>query len=179
MDVFLLDSDFKIVRPIRYYRKGLHLLRPEPADREFHTTERVHEVALPQDIDCASAMGSITSKITGALHIGRQSTPNAKNRENKPPRPEHVRHDSASSGSSFPSNFSPSAMLDPSTHIRPFPPCQPQQRGQEQSQQQNQTSTENGQRKRRKRAQDVSKHTFYVENSQMRLKLFARNEVSA
>jgi phospholipase D1/2 len=34
-------------------------------------------------------------------------------------------------------------------------------------------------RKKKKRSDDVSKHTFYVENSQMRLKLFARNEVGS
>ena len=33
-------------------------------------------------------------------------------------------------------------------------------------------------RKKKKRARDVSKHTFFVENSQMRLKLYARNTVS-
>ena len=29
----------------------------------------------------------------------------------------------------------------------------------------------------KKKAADVSKHTFYIENSQVKLKLFARNEV--
>ena len=32
-------------------------------------------------------------------------------------------------------------------------------------------------RKSRMNANEVSKHTFYVENSQMRLKLYAKNEV--
>ena len=32
-------------------------------------------------------------------------------------------------------------------------------------------------KKHKKKTVDVSKHTFYVENSQMRLKLYARNEV--
>lgn len=174
------------MRPIRYYRKGLHLLRPEPADREFHTTELMHEVILPQEIevDCASAMDSITGRITRALNIYQRSTPNMDNIENQenksPPQPRHERHDTASSGSSIASNQSPSPMLDPSTHVRPLQISQPQRNGQveEQNQQQGQTLSENEKRKRKKRSQDVSKHTFYVENSQMRLKLFARNEVS-
>ena len=182
--MFLLDSDFKITRPIRYYRKGLHLLRPEPADREFHTSERTHEVVVPQqmDADCASAMDSISGRLTRALNICQHSTPNmndTENQENKSPRPGRARHDSASSGSSVASNLSPSPMLDPSTHARPLQTSQPLQVGQEQTQQRNQTLTENEQRKRKKRSQDVSKHTFYVENSQMRLKLFARNEVNS
>lgn len=179
-----MDSDFKIVRPIRYYRKGLHLLRPEPADREFHTGERMHEVVLPHEteVDCASAMDSITGRITRALNACQRSTPNmdnVKKQENKsPPRPRHARDDTASSGCSVASNLSPAPMLDPSTHVRPLQISQPQQNGQEENQQQDRTLSESEQRKRKKRSQDVSKHTFYVENSQMRLKLFARNEVS-
>ncbi|KAG8214440.1 phospholipase D [Butyriboletus roseoflavus] len=182
LDVFLLDADFKIVRPIRYYRKGLHLLRPEPADREFYTADRMHEVALPQEteIDCASAMDSITSRITRAFNVRQRSTPNVGNVENQenqsPPRPRNARHDSASSGSSVASNLSPPPMLDPSTHVQPLQISEPRKSGQEQNQQQDQTLSETEQRKRKKRSQDVSKHTFYVENSQMRLKLFARNE---
>lgn len=175
-----MDSDFKIVRPVRYYRKGLHLLRPEPADREFHTAERMHEVVMPQEmeVDCMSTMDSITSRISRVLNI-RRPTPNAegveKQADNSPPGPGHTRHDSGSSGSSVASNLSPCPMLDPSTHVRPLQISEPQRSGEEQDQQQD---PENEQRKRKKRSQDVSKHTFYVENSQMRLKLFARNEVS-
>ncbi|KAF8120583.1 phospholipase D [Boletus edulis] len=181
LDVFLLDSDFKIVRPIRYYRKGLHLLRPEPADREFHTAERMHEVALLQEteIDCALAMESITGRITRVLNVCRRPTPNKENVEKEEnissPRPMHERHDSGSSGSSVASNLSPFPMLDPSTHVRPLQISQPQRSVQEQNQQ-DRTLSESEQRKRKKRSQGVSKHTFYVENSQMRLKLFARNE---
>ncbi|KAH0831900.1 phospholipase D [Lanmaoa asiatica] len=181
LDVFLMDSDFKIKRPVRYYRKGLHLLRPEPADREFHTVERMYEVILPQEteVDCASAMDSITGRITRVLNLCQRPTPNIDNVENdenkSPPRP---RHDSASSGSSVASNLSPSPMPDPSTHVRPLQIPQPERSGQleEQNQQQDQTLLESEQRKRKKRSQGVSKHTFYVENSQMQLKLFARNE---
>lgn len=179
-----MDPDFKITRPTRYYRKGLHLLRPEPADREFHTAEPMHEVILETEVDCASAMDSITGKITRALNVFQRSTSNMDNVESQengsPPRPTHARHDSTSSGSSVASNLSPCPMLDPSTHVRPLQISQPQRNGQveEQNQQQDQTLSESEQRKRKKRSQGVSKHTFYIKNSQMRLKLFARNEVS-
>ncbi|KAG6376934.1 hypothetical protein JVT61DRAFT_967 [Boletus reticuloceps] len=73
------------------------------------------------------------------------------------PRPMHERHDSGSSGSSAPSDL-------------------PAPRSVQEQNQQDRTLSESEQRKRKKRSQDVSKHTFYVENSQMRLKLFARNE---
>lgn len=174
------------MRPIRYYRKGLHLLRPEPADREFHTSERMHEVTLPQDteVDCASVMDSITGRITRIFNRFQRSTPNVDNVENQenqsPPRPRHGRHNTASSGSSVASNLSPAPMLDPSTNVKPLQISQPRRSGQveEQNQQNGQTLSESEQRRRKKRSHDVSKHTFYVENSQMRLKLFARNEAS-
>ncbi|KIJ64492.1 hypothetical protein HYDPIDRAFT_90375 [Hydnomerulius pinastri MD-312] len=111
-DVFLLDSDFKIIRPTRYYRKGLHLLHPESHDREFHTVQGVQEAqfSTAREVDCLSAVDSIAGRLSRALRIGHRSTPN------------------------------------------------------------------NERRKKKKRSQEVSKHTFYVENSQMRLKMFARNE---
>ena len=159
LDVFLLDSDFKIVHPIGYYRKGLHLLRPESADREFRTFERMHEVAPQQtDVDRTPTTDSIISRLTKALKHSTPNMDNVENQENKSPRLRHVRHDSVSSGSSVASYLSPSP---------------------EQNQQQSQTSTENKRQKRQKRSQDISEHVFYVENSQMRLKLFAGNEVSS
>ncbi|KAG9315939.1 hypothetical protein JVU11DRAFT_3591 [Chiua virens] len=180
LDVFLLDPDFKIVRPVSYYRKGLHLLRPEPAEREFHTHERIHDVLLPQEteVDCTSIMESITGKITRTFNIRQRSSQNVdhvENQENQTPsRPRHSRTDTASSGSSVQSNLSVSPMPDPSTNIR-LQTTQPPRSEQERDQQQEHSVLES-ERKRKKRSQDVSKHTFYVENSQMRLKLFARNE---
>ncbi|KAF9242554.1 phospholipase D [Melanogaster broomeanus] len=177
-DVFLLDSDFEIVRPTRYYRKGLHLLGPEPGDREFHSAGRIQEVQLPQEreVDCLSAMDSIRGRLSRALGIGHRSTPNI-NAENQNDQlrgpPGHIRRGSVSSGSSVPSNVShlPTPMLDPSTNSNPL--AEPLSlQNEEEAQQQ----LENERRKRKKRCQEVSKHTFYVENSQMRLKLFARNE---
>jgi phospholipase D1/2 len=62
-------------------------------------------------------------------------------------------------------------MLDPSTNTNPL----------ELPDEMNERRTragEDDQKKKKKRTGDVSKHTFYIENSQMRLKLFARNEAS-
>ena len=67
--------------------------------------------------------------------------------------------------------MAPTPMLDPSTNTNPL----------ELPDDMNNRRTRAGeedQKKKKKRTGDVSKHTFYIENSQMRLKLFARNEVS-
>ena len=53
-------------------------------------------------------------------------------------------------------------MLDPSTNTNPLEA--PDERS-------------NGDKNKKKKRGDVSKHTFYVENSQMRLKCYAKNEV--
>jgi phospholipase D1/2 len=62
-------------------------------------------------------------------------------------------------------------MLDPSTHVNPL-----QSSGAAEGREIQEETNEQDKRKKKKRTDDVSKHTFYVENSQMRLKLFARNE---
>ncbi|KAJ8593832.1 phospholipase D [Rhizopogon salebrosus TDB-379] len=120
-DVFLFDIDFKIIRPKRYYRKGLHLLRPEPGEREFITGGNVNETEFhpAPEVDCLSVMSSIKGRLSRALRIGNRSSPNI----------------AATSGG----------------------------------------ETGNGDLPR-PRSDEVSRHTFYIENSQMRLKLFARNE---
>lgn len=63
-------------------------------------------------------------------------------------------------------------MLDPSTNLNPLMSSGGAEPGTKQVETNEQEKT-----KRKKRSDEVSKHTFYIENSQMRLKLFARNEV--
>jgi phospholipase D1/2 len=65
-------------------------------------------------------------------------------------------------------------MLDPSTHVNPL-----QSSGAAEGREIQEETNEQDKRKKKKRTDDVSKHTFYIENSQMRLKLFARNEVGS
>jgi len=62
-------------------------------------------------------------------------------------------------------------MLDPSTNVNPL------ENPDDMTDKRNRAGEEEKKNKK-KGAGDVSKHTFYIENSQMRLKLFARNEVS-
>ncbi|KAG2155884.1 phospholipase D [Suillus bovinus] len=187
-DVFLFDTDFKIIRPTRYYRKGLHLLRPEPEDREFlarlgKTQQEPHpqtQIEYPQaEVDCLSAIDSIKSRLSRVLRIANRSSPNitaTSNGEVQGNRDittgtEHMRTDSVSSGSSAVSSRPATPMLDPSTHVNPLTSSGPAEGRERQGE-----TDEQDKRKKKKRSDDVSKHTFYVENSQMRLKLWARNE---
>lgn len=62
-------------------------------------------------------------------------------------------------------------MLDPSTNVNPLEVPDDKTKLREGA------GGEEEKKKKKKRTGDVSKHTFYIENSQMRLKLFARNEV--
>ena len=78
------------------------------------------------------------------------------------------RSDSASVNSSVPSRV-PTPMLDPSTNTNPLEKGEHDEHGEEKDTAQKKHSPVPG---------DVSKHTFYVLNSQMRLKFIARNEVN-
>lgn len=86
--------------------------------------------------------------------------------------PGHRRLSTSSAASS--SSSSPSRpvtpMLDPSTNTNPL-------LGPEDHDEYKQDGNGNPSSKKRTNANEVSKHTFYVENSQMRLKLYAKNEV--
>jgi len=121
----------------------------------------------------ASAMGTISSRMSKVLHIGHHNRHQGTNGEAGPSR-SRSRAESVSSGSSTSSlepSGAPTPMLDPSTNTNPF----------ELPDEMNERRTragEDDQKKKKKRTGDVSKHTFYMENSQMRLKLFARNEAS-
>lgn len=163
-DVFMLDPDFKIDRPTRYYRQGLNLLHPDttkiPDDPK---TELEKQGAHEHKNGIINAFGTISSRMSKIFHVGQQRPASAN---------EHVagpslaRSPSSSSGSSAPSSTLSrvqTPMLDPSTNTNPL---------------RTQTGGDEEKKKKKRRAGDVSKHTFYIENSQMRLKLYARNEVS-
>lgn len=67
-------------------------------------------------------------------------------------------------------------MLDPSTNVNPI---QDEHRDElEEVIHPDGQNPEKKKKKSKRRTGEVSKHTFYIENSQSRLKLFARNEVS-
>lgn len=67
-------------------------------------------------------------------------------------------------------------MLDPSTNTNPL--SEPQDGHQENDLGADGHPWQVDVNKKKRDANEVSKHTFYVSNSQMRLKLVARNEVS-
>jgi phospholipase D1/2 len=176
-DVFLFDTDFKIIRPTRYYRKGLQLLRSEPEDREFLTGDVSERQLHPEtEVDCLSVMSSIGSRLSRVLRFGNRSSPNlavptiGETQGNEDAlRPVHTRSETMSSISSTASSRPATPMLDPSTNLNPLMGSGNAEGG---------VITGGHEKKtRKKRSDEVSKHTFYVENSQMRLKMFAKNEV--
>jgi phospholipase D1/2 len=157
-DVFLIDSDFRIEQPKRYYRQGLNLLHSGDANGVMPDKPQ-NKLRITQTCDSLSLMGTIKSKVSKVFHIDghrRAATTNDANDSG----------DGCNSSSSSIAYEPPPPMLDPSTNANPLSgdPEHPST-----------SSTTND--KKQKRSLDVSKHTFYIVNSQMRLKLSARNEV--
>lgn len=115
-------------------------------------------------------MGTLTSRMSKALHIGHHRHPQSDNGHGGVSRPGAESSSSSSSDSSSDASRPVTPMLDPSTNTNPLehPDEMNNERG----------GGTDEKKKKRKRTGDVSKHTFYIENSQMRLKLFAHNEVS-
>lgn len=161
--MFLLDSDFTIERPKRYYRQGLNLLHGE--SEEDITVKPDHKLEVHSDAGHAehkrNLFGSVKKGVSKIFHRNH-SHPNLGN---------GAAHDDASSSSSSASSVSSRAatpMLDPSTNANPLSGVS-EDMGDGQAWQ--------SQDKKRKKANDVSKHTFFISNAQTKLKLFARNEV--
>ncbi|KAL0576864.1 Phospholipase D1 [Marasmius crinis-equi] len=165
-DVFLLDSDFAIERPKRYYRQGLSLLNPESGDhvKEEPTDEKGKKLTVHSDTEHMSLMGTIKGRVSKALRRSNRSR-RARTEGNHD-------EDSDDSGDSHSSVSSqPAPILDPSTNVNPLEP------GEDQPEE---TGGDNdhpwSQKKKKANTNEVSKHTFFVTNSQMRLKLYAKNE---
>ncbi|GLB38253.1 putative phospholipase [Lyophyllum shimeji] len=151
-DLFLLDSDFRIERPKRYYRQGLNLLHPESIHTgNLHPTKAVDKSddRIYPASDCRSIISSITDRVGKVFRKeGYQHAPTLNG--------EAEHEESSSFGGS--EEAQPAAMLDPSTNVNPI------------------TADGDVDDQNMKRAHDVSKHTFYIINAQMRLKLIAHNE---
>ncbi|KAF9777640.1 phospholipase D [Thelephora terrestris] len=186
-DVFLLDSDFKMERPKRYYRQGLHLLRDSVEDdekkaakskgkeRERVTSQEQKEndaenghLALPNETDCMSTFGSIRSKMSKVFKRKKVQEAEAPSQPSgsgsgQPPRISSDGASYAESTASLPSERAPTPMLDPSTNTNPL--LDPEE---------NQDHPDPS--KKRKSRDEMSKHTFYIQNSQMKLKINAKNE---
>lgn len=159
-DVFLLDSDFKIERPKRYYRQGLNILNSDiAASGPPHSTKISEKPRLHPDSDCMSMISSIKSRVSRIFSAKGDQPVTSGN--------DPSGDDLSSSSSISLSLQAPTAMLDPSVNVDPIsnrPRDETENMGQ-QDEKSNDT------------AKDVSKHTFYVVNSQMRLKISAHNEV--
>ena len=172
-DVFLLDANFKIKRPTRYYRQGLNLLHGDPIRDNLASKPDPTDSAVRGSVDSANAehkslLGSIRSRVSHMLHPHRDASHAGPSSTQDDEQEQHVRSDT-DADSLDPGSSPPTPLLDPSTNADPLnedetdAPC---------------NQDEAAQRKKTRRAsREVSKHTFYVENSQMRLKLFARTEV--
>ncbi|PIL22872.1 hypothetical protein GSI_15568 [Ganoderma sinense ZZ0214-1] len=205
-DVFLIDQDFAIERPVRYYRQGMHLLHldghhTDEPDTVTQESGRGDDDQVQVTVESpterkrlSSTVGSIRSTLSRVLRPGsRSQQANGHGRASAsannltvdrghghgPPRPsQDTRASTASeSGSSEPSSRPLTPMLDPSTHANPLDPSG---HGHEHGDHEHEHEHEHGDSadgaQRRKGSKDVSKHVFYVVNSQSRLKLTAKNE---
>ncbi|KAJ4482266.1 phospholipase D [Lentinula aciculospora] len=167
-DVFMLDPDFTIERPKRYYRQGLNLLHPDTLSHEkAENGDDTRRVSINTDTEHMSLMGSIRGRVSQVLHFGNH--PRARTTSNVGRQGNH--DDDASSGSSRSSVSSRATtpMLDPSTHVNPLQPAEDETMIEEHP-------WTNNKKKKKANVREVSKHTFFITNSQMRLKLFARNQ---
>ncbi|KAJ3717102.1 hypothetical protein C8R42DRAFT_678000 [Lentinula raphanica] len=172
-DVFMLDPDFTIERPKRYYRQGLNLLHPDSLLEDKTQNEYdPRRVSINTDTEHMSLMGSIKGHFSQAFHLGgraRARTTSNVNQQNQ--------HDDDASSSSSRSSISSrvtTPMLDPSTHVNPLQRQDDNPGEDENTGEQHPWS--NNKKKKKANANEVSKHTFFITNSQMRLKLFARNQ---
>lgn len=185
-DVFLFDSDFKIERPTRYYRQGFHLLRDSsdddekkadkgkgkevdrspPQDPGGHDTDNVR-LSPPREADCISTLGSIRSKMSKVFKRKKAPESEVPSRPSGsgsgPGRHPRISTDDTASISTISSRSDrpPTPMLDPSTNTNPL--------------------LDDGDRghlhpSKKTSRDEVSKHTFYIQNGQMKLKINARNE---
>ncbi|KAI0771162.1 phospholipase D [Trametes elegans] len=187
-DVFLIDQDFKIERPTRYYRQGLnlfHQLDDHDSDHEDGARAHDHEKGKAEHESqprkrLSSTVGSIKSSISKVLHVGHHHPHNGTQRHvasanNLTAQNGHRRSISSDSSASTISEASSrplTPMLDPSTNTNPL-------EGDPHNDHVNEDDLHpptDDPNKGKKSSKDVSKHTFYIVNAQTRLKLYAKNE---
>ena len=189
-DVFLLDSDFSVERPTRYLRKGLHMLHlqdeeephgpanPETRAKSPHTprslsSSRRHSINGRGSVSVNghhsrknSMAGSTMNK--ASLTLRKIFTVGSR----------HTRRTSHSSSNSSATSRAPTPLEDPSTQ-RPAhgPHSEILPEDLEKHIEERIAREKNKKKKNDSKEKDLSHRTFYIENSQMRLKLTARNEV--
>jgi len=147
--VFLLDSEFRIERAKRYYRRGFDLLFPHDHD----------QLSAPDN----DPRVCLTGWVSRAFHTLTNVNTEAEDTRNKPNEAVDI-----SASSSAANVRSPTTLLDPSTNTNPLQDDADKGREDEKQQAHQGLLTSS-----------VSKHAFYIVNSQMRLELVAKTKVSA
>lgn len=165
----MLDPDFNIERPKRYYRQGLSLLHPDSlSDEKAENDGDNRRMSVNTDTEHMSLMGSIRGHFSQVLHFGNHTR--ARTTSNVGRQDDHDDDASSISSRSSVSSRVTTPMLDPSTHVNPLVPVEDENMGEEHP-------WSNNKKKKKENVHEVSKHTFFITNSQMRWKLFARNQV--
>ncbi|KAJ7600958.1 phospholipase D [Mycena floridula] len=162
-DVFLMDPEFGIEQPKRYYRQGLNLLHSDAHD-EKAGEKIVDETTLGHGHGSTlRLMGSIKGRVSRIFHPHRRS-------QSVNGTTAHDTEESSSDSSSDSSaSRPPTPLLDPSTNQNPLS-------GAKDNDDVGDQPWDGEKKSKRQDPNQVSKHTFFVYNSQMRLKLYARNE---
>lgn len=127
-----------------------------------------------QDSDRHSVFGSIKSRLSRFFHSdsdpNRRGSGDTRHGTRRSQEIDNTGHSDSSSSISLPPRAQ-TPMLDPSTNIDPMSGSKKQDNPGEDGRR------PSGAIKKNKPEGDVSKHTFYIVNSQMRLRLSARSEV--
>ena len=145
--------------------KGKEVDRPPPQHQGGNSADNVR-LAPPKEADCISTLGSIRSKMSNVFKRkkGPESEVPARPSGSGPgPHPRVSTDDTVStiSATSSHSERPPTPMLDPSTNTNPLL---------------DRDGDQNNPHPSKKTHDEVSKHTFYIENGQMKLKINAKNE---
>lgn len=180
-DVFLFDSEFKIERPRRYYRqvaKGLQLFH---VDGEKEDEPDVDEQSEKEDhhagVSRFGTFARVKDRVGKAFSFVNRSPKDDRHSTTVASISRRRSSTITSASSSVESDIHRTeARIDPSTNMNPLHegdeagmahlPSNPDD-----------LAAASGQKGKKKRPKDVSRHTFYISNSQTRLKLYAKNEV--
>lgn len=162
-DVFLLDSDFAIERPKRYYRQGLSLLQHE---HESSSVNGSHGKAKSVGGANQSENGEVGRKASIRHTFHNILHPHHKAAASVFPYAEGDQA-SISTGSSSSDSRPATPLLDPSTNMNPLAPMDAGNK-----------EDHEAWHPKKDRSGEVSRHTFYVINSQLKLKVSCKNKVS-
>jgi phospholipase D1/2 len=176
--VFLLDSDFRIERPRRYYRQGFDLVFPR--DQPNDSISAPETQLSPPDNDTQNQSAFPRTWTSKVFHNLPQRDSEKETRPTLNPD-----DDMRSSPSSSTANLgAPTPLLDPSTNTNPLQDDtdiwaqEADQRVLGGLEDEKLQPAQAHEKSRIVHSRDVSKHTFYIVNSQMRLKLVAKSTVS-